>query len=225
MSVTFQPYHPDTWTTGYFNSWAVDGWGHGADLLMNQATLEDVVRAYPKPAKLETKPVERKPRLYFTIGAARSGKSTYAKRWVQGLEDIEGWDGFPRVRWNQDCMRLNVHGQRYAKEAEPFIHTMKSYAVKTLLDGGHDVIVDGTNTTEASIRQLLDIDLDARYILIDTKLHVCLQRALDTGQGDLIPVIRRHCRQIEVLQLEGIPNVVRRVRSEIEEYRSERWAS
>ena len=70
--------------------------------------------------------------------------------------------------------------------------------IRTLLQK-HDVISDGTSTTKGSIIALLNIDIEADYYRMDTSVEVCCDRAVKTGQSDLIPVIERMGRQLAAL--------------------------
>ena len=149
------------------------------------------------------------PKLHFTIGAARSGKSTFAREWVRESGPN------PRVVWNSDSCRLALHGERYASEAEPMVFAVKNYAIRTLLLSGHDVLVDGTHTTRESIKRLLEIDEEPVAYLFDTPAHVCIQRAHDTGQSDLVPVIERHSRQIQEILTFGYENLRAEILAEI----------
>src|SRR4051812_504363 len=130
--------------------------------------------------------------LTFAIGIARCGKSTYCSRWSQYLED---WDQTiplipgkikPRTIVCSDDIRVAVHGDRFNKEAEPFVWTVNTYMTKALLHRGFDVIIDGTNTTEDSIWRILNIEPSARYVLIDTPVEECERRALACDHNDLV---------------------------------------
>lgn len=137
--------------------------------------------------------------LHFTIGLARSGKSTFCSKWVcqQPRECIEGFI-HPRVVVCADNIRLAVTGQRYNRHAESTVFMIKNYMIESLLSRGHDVIVDGTHSTISSVQRLLEIDPNAQYHLINTSAEVCKQRAIATNQEDLIPVIDRHAGQLKV---------------------------
>lgn len=162
------------------------------------------------------------PQIYFSIGAARSGKSTYSKRWSNGCEMIDV-QSYNRVVWNQDNFRLAMGGQRFNKVLEPLVHTFKSYAIKSLLLGDYIVFVDGTHTTERSITDLLRLDINAQPVLFDTPEYECWERALATEQPDLLPVITHHCNNIAKLKAEGLDNVMARLRREVVEYDEYRW--
>lgn len=173
--------------------------------------------------KLEAAPpgdgAKRRPRLYFTIGCARSGKSTFARRWLrrenEWLDPEHRSDGYPRAVWNTDSLRLRTGGRRYSRTVEPINYTIKYYSIGALLDYGHDVLVDGTHTTEWSIRNLLQVDIDAVPLVFPTPEDECIRRAHATGQSDLVPVIQRHSRQLRALLAEGVGEVMERLRREV----------
>ena len=151
-------------------------------------------------------------KLYFMQGFARSGKSTVCKDWEEYLVDIKDngliarfsgmirykvADELPRVVVCADDIRLSF-GFRYNWRLEDHIHAIKNTMIKTLLLK-HDVLVDGTHTTKGSIIALLNIDIEADYYRMDTSVEVCCDRAVKTGQSDLIPVIERMGRQLAAL--------------------------
>ncbi len=144
--------------------------------------------------------------LLFTVGCARSGKSTFANKWVRehGLR--------PRAIVCSDDIRLALHGKRFEAKAEPMVWAIHTYMAKALLTRGHDVLIDGTNTTRSSIRRILEIDRDASYVLIDTPKEECQRRAIATGQADLVPVIERMSMQLEEIKEYGIAKIIDEIR-------------
>lgn len=161
-------------------------------------------------------PFGRQPRLYFTIGAQRSGKTTLARKWLHREVHFEHDDNFPRYLWDSDFLRLELYRQRYCRAGEPMIFAMKHYAIAASLRAGHDVIVAGTHTSRTSIQRILEIDPTAKPILVDTPEEVCLQRAIDTGQTDLLPVISRICRRIEKIKKIGLDNYISEILEDME---------
>lgn len=133
------------------------------------------------------------------------------------MPEVEG----PRVVWNSDSLRLAMTGKRYTKDVEPLIHTVKHYALKTLLLQGYVVLVDGTHTTERSIKALLELDINATAIIFDTREETCVMRAHQTGQSDLVPVIRRHCQQIQKLCKSG--TFLSRLKAQVKQEIAQRW--
>jgi predicted kinase len=157
-------------------------------------------------------------RLTYSIGCARSGKSTYAREWVKFFGKKINYsypDNNPRVIVCSDNIRLALHGQRFSSHAETMVFAIKHIMIKSLLDNGNDVFVDGTHTTDISIRRLLEIDPNAIPVVFNTAKEICQERAVLTDQEDLIPVIERHHRQMTYLLNEGLDNVHARLIKEI----------
>lgn len=148
-----------------------------------------------------------KGRLYAMIGVARSGKSTIAEQWKNNKIDIVNYTYYPtnnlllmpRVVVCADQIRLALHGERYIEKAEVFVHAIKNIMIISLLNSGHDVLVDGTHTTESSIKELLRIDVDCEFCIIKTPIDICIERAIKTNQEDLIPIINRMASQISTI--------------------------
>lgn len=155
-------------------------------------------------------------KLRFLIGLQRSGKSTFATQWMRGASRTDD-DGvvFPRAVVCADNIRLAISGQRYNRHIEPVTFMVKDYMIESLLSRGHDVLVDGTHTTKMSIRRNYEIDIDAQWTLINTPVAVCKQRAIDTGQPDLVPVLDRTGAQLKALLNEGIAHVCDAMREEV----------
>lgn len=121
------------------------------------------------------------PRLVCTLGLPRAGKSTWARR----VSKLHGW---PIV--SPDAIRLALHGQRYAAEAEPMVWTQAKYMARSLFLAGHDtVILDATNTTRARRDEWIDPRWHTSWVIIEPEdpLKTCLGRADEL----LRPVIQR----------------------------------
>lgn len=132
-------------------------------------------------------------KLIVLLGCARSGKSTLAKKLALECP--------MRVIANADTVRLSVHGQRYLRETEPLIHYINTIMIKSLYMNGHEVIIDETNTTIDNIRKWLEIDINARFIYLNTSPEICKKRAYETNQSDLVEkgVIDRMYRNLQKL--------------------------
>lgn len=155
-----------------------------------------------------------KPKLYFVVGTAASGKSTFAQKWKRELANT------PRVVVTTDNIRLALHNQVYNKCAEPVVFAHKHLMIKTLLLEGYDVLSCGTNTTKESIQRLLEIDLNAEPIVIGTPLHICLERSKLRGDASYMEsVIKRQHGQMQELLGQGMENVL----AELKEKIRKRW--
>lgn len=138
-------------------------------------------------------------KLYFTIGVPRSGKSTLCKEWQQNklfienhtfLESMNKLDEpeYPRVVITPDYWRLAL-GHRYNWHTEPVVFSHVQIAVRAMLKAGYDVLVDDTHTTENSILRLYEENVDAHYVLVNTNINTCKERAIQTNQPDLVRII------------------------------------
>jgi len=136
--------------------------------------------------------VTSKPLLIAMVGLPRSGKSTIVAKLSKEL-------GAPIVR--RDAIRLVLHGQRYASEAEPMVKAMSLYMIKALFEAGHDtVICDETNYSWAARNALKDPKWETQYYVVETSPDTCKQRAIQTGQEDLIPIIDEMYNRYEGLE-------------------------
>lgn len=132
-------------------------------------------------------------KLYFTVGLARSGKSTHARNWLRERSER------PRAVVCGDDFRRAIHRHAYIPEAEGLVFATMDVAARALLLGGHDVLLDETATTEATILRYLRIDLDAQPVFVPTPEEVCIQRAIANGQEYLVNPIRRMASQLRDL--------------------------
>lgn len=130
----------------------------------------------------------------FTVGSARSGKSTFSKQW----EKDHLSKGNKCVILNEDMIRLAHHGERYNNDCEPFIHAASQLFLKTLYRAGYHILYDETNTSVNSIVNIFKVDNLAKPYIFLEPLAVLEERAKDTNQEDLINygVLKRHCGQI-----------------------------
>jgi tRNA uridine 5-carbamoylmethylation protein Kti12 len=132
--------------------------------------------------------------LIAMVGLPRSGKSTISR-------DLSKKLGAPIV--SRDCLRLAVHGQRYASAAEPLIKTLDVYMIRALFLAGHNlVIVDETNFSEAAREHLKDPSWDTLFYPVMTDVEICLERAKLTNQEDLIPIINQMNARWEPIDLD-----------------------
>jgi len=143
--------------------------------------------------------------LIVTVGLPRSGKSTWALATSKQLR-------CPVV--NPDAVRLSVTGQRFVRAAEPTVWMVVRYMVRALFHAGHTtVILDSTNMTKSNRKIWLDEsktgnygDSTVRFVTFDTDAETCKQRAIDTNQIDLLPIIDSMHESFEELDDSEEPN-------------------
>jgi predicted kinase len=116
--------------------------------------------------------------LVITRGLPASGKSTWARAWVQ--------DGPRRARVNRDDLRQNLFGVAHGLEfaAEQAVTAAQRSSVEALLRSGWDVVVDDTHLRTKYARAWADLAATAgtRFEVrdfTDVPLDVCLQRDAD----------------------------------------------
>lgn len=116
-------------------------------------------------------------------GLPRSGKSTLTRK-------LARYYGCPIV--NADSVRLALHGQRFQGLAESMVFAIREIMVRALFNAGHDVVLyDETNYSRHARDRMRSDQWRTVFFEVDTPPDVCKQRAIDTNQADLIPVIDR----------------------------------
>lgn len=144
-----------------------------------------------------------KSKIICLIKSARAGGSTFAQKWLQESDP----DGFQRVVVNGDNIRLSLYNKRYCSNGEGFVHAIEEVMIRSLLmNENQKLLLDDTHTTKSSIKKVLQLDIDAEFIFIDTPKDVCYERARATNQEDLITkgVIDRHFKNLIELSEYGV---------------------
>lgn len=125
--------------------------------------------------------------LIVTVGLPRSGKTTWAKS--------QAW---PIV--NPDAIRLAIHGERFNAQAEPYVWVIAKTMVQALFLAGHKIVIlDATNTTHKRREAWVSAIWETFFKVIDTPKEICLARAQQEGDEEIIPVIERMAAQFEPL--------------------------
>lgn len=112
-------------------------------------------------------------------GIQGSGKSTYARQWVN--EDPEH-----RVRFNRDDMR-NMLGPYWIPSRETFINSLYLAFLEEATFRGYDIVIDNMNLSSKALREIesfiKDIPEDRQYDyririkdFFDVPLETCIER-------------------------------------------------
>lgn len=112
------------------------------------------------------------PKLILTRGIPASGKSTWAKQWVQ--EDPQN-----RTRVNRDDLRHMLYATDstlLAYEQEQHVSAVEKAIAKTALSKGKDVVVDAMNLRARWVRQWFTLGYDVEFKDFPTTLTDALAR-------------------------------------------------
>lgn len=90
-----------------------------------------------------------KKKLILTRGIQGSGKSTWARKWVEE-------DSINRVRINNDDIR-NMLGKYWVTEREPLVSEIKQDIVTNAMSRGYDIVVDNMNLNPKEVKFWQDI--------------------------------------------------------------------
>ena len=124
--------------------------------------------------------------LAIMVGLPQSGKSTGALR----LRKAHG-----HTVLCPDEVRLALHGHEFYRPAELIVWGMVETMARALLATDHDVIIDACNTSRKRRQQWIDLAISTNRNLlayvVSTPKEVCIERAMDSGQVQLVPAIER----------------------------------
>lgn len=125
--------------------------------------------------------------LICMVGLPRSGKSTWAKS--------QEW---PIV--NPDAIRVALHGNRFIASAEDFVWAIAKTMTRALFLAGHNVVIlDACNTTRKRRNEWIDPMWYTVFKVIPTEMDICLNRATNEGDDEIMPIIQRMWIQYERL--------------------------
>jgi len=130
--------------------------------------------------------------LIATVGLPRSGKSTWARQ-----------QNVPIV--NPDSIRIALHGQRFAASAEPFVWAIAKTMVRALFLAGTDtVILDSTCNTRKRRDEWQSPQWSTRFKVFDASEALCIRRALNEKDDEIIPIIKKMAVELETLGVDEI---------------------
>jgi predicted kinase len=145
--------------------------------------------------------------LIMLIGLPRSGKSTYTKNLVE-----ESRGGVAVI--SADTIRKILYGQCFYADGEPLMWSIRDVFLKSLMESGTDIVIDETNINYKNRGKAIGLALKHGYevdaVWIETPVKICEERAMDTAQSELIPVINRMATQFQrPMPAEGFRSIVR----------------
>lgn len=143
------------------------------------------------------------PKMFVMVALPRSGKSTYVDKYLHNI---------PRI--SADQLRLLIYGRRYLAEKEHLVWWVRDIMLRALMQQELDVVIDQTNITRARRRELIRLAEEYGYttvaVVLERDIGTCKERAVETGQEDLIPVIEEYALNYEpVSESEGFNEIIR----------------
>lgn len=129
-------------------------------------------------------------------GLPRSGKST----WIKNNKTNE-------VIISADDIRYLVYGQRYWQDGESLMWSIRKIILEYMMKQGLDIIIDETNITKESRKSIIKLAKKYNYYIIGNiiegvQINTCINRAIESNQFNLIPVINRMAEQFQLLEKE-----------------------
>lgn len=124
-------------------------------------------------------------------GMPRCGKSTWVNKYKGNAVVVSA-----------DDLRYLVYNQRFWKDGEPLVWSIRNIMLKYLMQQGVDIIIDDTNTLRQFRAPVIKMAKEFGYYIVgnmitEVSVDECIERAIITGQDDLVPVIKKMHGQIE----------------------------
>jgi predicted kinase len=140
-------------------------------------------------------------RIIVLRGIPGSGKTTWAKKWVQ--ENKKG-----RIRINWDDLR-NMFGAYWVTSREVLVVTCSRHILDAAMKSGYDIVIDNTNisgieTYKAIADAFNNINHNYTYQveekLFDTDLKTCIERDKNRDRTVGAGVINRMYKQLHKIK-------------------------
>lgn len=119
-------------------------------------------------------------KLIILQGIPGSGKSTFAKSWVE--ENPES-----RIIVNRDSIRRML-GPYWIPSREKLVTKIERSMIKLGLDKEYDVIVDSTNLNPKTLDNLINIGLKYNAIIEFKRIDISLEQAIKNDKNREFPV-------------------------------------
>ena len=138
--------------------------------------------------------------LLMMVGLPRSGKTTVAK----SQQETHRKQGRIVPIVCPDDIRLAIHGKRFDRDFENLVWYTASTMVKTMFLQHDLVMLDATNITVASRLKWKDSRWQRHFLGLDqVPKDICIERAKESDQEDLIPVIEKMAGFTQLLLAES----------------------
>ena len=119
-------------------------------------------------------------KLLILQGIPASGKSTFAKQWVE--EDPK-----TRVIVNRDSIRRSL-GVYWVPSRESLVSDIEYCYVKSAMDWNYDICLDATNLNPNYLSQWIDLAKEFEYKIEYKKFDISLEEALERDKNREFPV-------------------------------------
>ena len=119
-------------------------------------------------------------KLIILKGIPASGKSTWAKQWVE--EDPK-----TRVIVNRDSIRRGL-GVYWVPGRENLVSDIEYCYVKSAMDWNYDICLDATNLNPIYLSQWIDLAKEFEYKIEYKKFDISLEEALERDKNREFPV-------------------------------------
>ena len=119
-------------------------------------------------------------KLLILVGIPASGKSTFAKQWVEESSKT-------RIIVNRDSIRRGL-GVYWVPTREGLISDLEFKTVETAMDWEYDICLDSTNLNSIYIQQWIKLAQKWEYEIEYKKFDISLEEALERDKNREFPV-------------------------------------
>lgn len=128
--------------------------------------------------------------LVVMVGLPYSGKSTTARRFFRPFAAIV----------SPDAIRVALTGTRFFAPIEPLVWAIAKLMIRVLFLTGYDTVcIDICAGTRKRRAEWMSREWETKFFLVETSAGVCIQRAKDSGDEVIVPVIEKMAMEWEPL--------------------------